>query len=189
MKKFFQKNLLSVIATFIIVSVCNAVPSNVYEIDASRNASLHNNIGVNYLNEKNYYAAIKEFEIAILINPNTQASAVYYNNLGKTYLKIGYPAMAEKAFKDALKKNSANFEFYQNLVASYKAQNILQKELTNALKDEKPVSKVIGGLILIESGKKELGVNMLDEFCFDEPEMILTKGVKKYLDSIGEDEF
>ncbi len=171
------------IITLIILSIGTALaaPSNTFKIDAAKNAVLHNNYGVNYLNQKDYYSAIKEFEIAISLNPDTQASSTYYNNIGKAFLNIGYPNLAEKAFKDALKYNSANFEFYQNLVTSYKEQKKLPSELKKAVSDTKPYSKVIGGLILIESGKLEPGINMLDEFCFDEPEMILTKGVKAYL--------
>ena len=157
----------------------------IYEIDAARNASIHNNRGVNLLKEKYYYGAIKEFEIAIQINPDTQATGTYYNNLGKTYLLIGYPDLAEQSFKLALGKNSANFEFYQNLVNSYKQQNKLQKEFKKTMNDKKNVSKVIAGLILIEMNKIESGINMLDEFCFDNPDMILTKGVRTYIDTVA----
>ena len=41
-----------------------------------------------YLEEKYYFGAIKEFQIAIALLPNSQASAAYYTNLGKTYEKI-----------------------------------------------------------------------------------------------------
>ena len=166
-----------------------AVPKNAFKIDASKNANLHNNKGVNYLNEKNYYGAIKEFEIAILINPDKQTSATYYNNLGKTYMQIGYYNMAENAFKDALKYNPLNFEFYQNLVQSYKEQNKLSSELDKLITDKNPTAKVIGGLILIENGKLESGINMLDEFCFDEPEMILSNGIRTYLQTVVPNNF
>lgn len=180
MKRIFY----TIIFIFISYSAVFAVPKNTFEIDAAKNAVIHNNLGVNYINTKDYASAIKEFEIAISINPDTQASATYYNNLGKTYLKIGYPNLAEKTFNNALKYNPSNFEFYQNLVTSYKEQKKLSSELKKAIADEKPTSKVIGGLILIESGKLEPGINMLDEFCFDEPEMILSKGVRAYLKTI-----
>lgn len=49
------------------ISTVFAVPSNTFKIDASKNAVLHNNYGVNYLNQKDYSSAIKEFEIAISI--------------------------------------------------------------------------------------------------------------------------
>ena len=160
----------------------------VYEIDASRNASIHNNLGVNYMKEHYYFGAIKEFEIAIMINPNTQASATYYNNLGKVYLKIGYYDLAEKSFKEALSRNATNFEFYQNLVESYKQQKKLQKELNKAMTDNKNLSKITAGLILIQMGKIEAGISMLDEFCYDEPDMIITKGIKNYIQTIADKE-
>ena len=51
-------------------------------IDATKNAFLHNNMGLRYMEEHCYYAAIQEFKIAISLNPNTQATAVYYKNIG-----------------------------------------------------------------------------------------------------------
>ena len=164
-------------------------PRFVYKIDATRHATVHNNIGVNHLKEKNYYGAIKEFEIAISINPNTQASATYYNNLGRTYMAIGYPKLAEKAFNEALKRNEMNFEFYQNIVGTYKAQKKMESEFLSAMQSDNPLSRVTAGLILIESGKFEAGINMLDEFCFDEPEMILSKGVRTYIQNLVPNDF
>ena len=180
-----MKKYLSLFLIFFFMGSAIAAPKNVFKIDATRNATTHNNLGVNYLNENDYYSAIKEFEMAIMINPNTQASATYYNNLGKTYLKIGYPNLAEKSFKAALKHDAANFEYYQNIVQTYKEQKKLKNEFEKAMKTNNPHSRVIAGLILIEEGKKEPGINMLDEFCFDEPEMILSKGVKEYLKSMA----
>lgn len=181
-----MKKFLNIVIIFLIF-IANT--GAVFEIDAAKNATLHNNRGINLLKENYYYGAIKEFEIAISINPNTQSSATYYNNLGKVYLIIGYPDLAEKSFNEALLRNSTNFEYYQNLVTSYKMQNKMQKELAKVMKDEKNVSKIIAGLILIEMGKKEAGINVLDEFCFDEPEMIVTKGVRNYIQTLATNEF
>jgi len=160
-----------------------------FEIDAAKNASIHNNRGVDYLLEANYSSAIKEFEIAIQLNPNTQASSVYYNNLGKVYMKLGHAHLAEKSFKEALKRNNMNFEYYHNIVLSFKSQNKLQSELKRYMLDKKPNAPVFVGLILIESGKLEAGINMLDEYCFDHPDMILTKGVKTYIQSVAPKQF
>lgn len=180
-------NKLLKIVFILILAISNF--GAVYEIDASRNASFHNNLGVNHLKEKYYYGAIKEFEMAIQLNPNTQATGTYYNNLGKTYLKIGYYNLAEKAFNSALEKNSANFEIYQNIVQTYKYQNKLEKELKKALEEKSILAKITAGLILIETGEFEAGINMLDEFCFEEPEMIITKGIKNYISNKVEDKY
>lgn len=179
-----MKKLVSIL---FILLICIGNYGAVYEIDASRNASIHNNIGVNYMKENYYFGAIKEFEMAIQLNPNTQASSTYYNNLGKAYLKIGYPNLAEKSFKEALVRNAANFEFYQNLVEAYSEQGKLKSELKKAMVDDNVLSKVTAGLIMIKLGKLEEGINTLDEFCFDEPEMILSKGVKTYLQSFAKE--
>ena len=63
-------------------------------IEAENNAFRHNNQGILYLKEKYYFGAIKEFKIAIDLLPNSQATAVYYSNLGRTYEEIGYPELA-----------------------------------------------------------------------------------------------
>ena len=76
----------------------------VYTIDATKNAYIHNNLGLRYMNEKCYYAAIQEFKIAISLNPNTQATASYYNNIGDAYMQLGeYRKAAENYKKAALK--------------------------------------------------------------------------------------
>ena len=72
-----------------------------YTIQAEKDAYYHNNVGLNYLKDRIYYAAIQEFKIAISLSPSTQASAIFYNNLGETYNFIGYPDMAKDCFEDA----------------------------------------------------------------------------------------
>ena len=69
-----------------------------YTIDATKDAYVHNNIGINYLKDRIYYAAIQEFKIAIQLSPNTQATAVFKNNLGETYNVIAYPDRARGCF-------------------------------------------------------------------------------------------
>ena len=85
-----------------------------YTIDAGKDAFYHNNVGLNYLKDRIYYAAIQEFKIAISLNPETQASAVYYNNLGECYMKIGYPDLAQDCFERAVKLYSLNFQYFLN---------------------------------------------------------------------------
>ena len=54
---------------------CGYKKPDVYVIDATKNAFLHNNMGLRYMEERCYYAAIQEFKIAISLNPNTQATS------------------------------------------------------------------------------------------------------------------
>ena len=68
MKKFLILSLI----TFSFLTSAYKKP-DVYEIDATKNAYIHNNLGLTYVDEKCWYAAIQEFKIAISLNPNTQA--------------------------------------------------------------------------------------------------------------------
>ena len=87
-----------------------------YVINAEKDAFFHNSLGVNYLQDRIYYAAIQEFKMAISLNPKTQATAVYFNNLGKVYMTIGYPQLALDCFQNARTQYNLNLEFYENLV-------------------------------------------------------------------------
>ena len=82
-----KKILSLLIIIFLTATNAFAVVSGLYldtslnKIDAERNAHIHNNTGLMYMQEGFYYGAIKEFKLAIDLNPNTQATAVYYSNL------------------------------------------------------------------------------------------------------------
>ncbi len=152
-----------------------------YTIEAQKNAYFHNNLGLNYMQDKCYYAAIQEFKIAISLDPNTQASAVYYNNLGDTYMIIGYPNLAEDCYLNALKLYGLNLKYYINLVECYKRLGVMETRMRALDINTNPFNKVLKGLLLIESGNKRDGVIMLDEFCSAEPDLIITGGIKSYL--------
>src|SRR5574344_1245695 len=117
MKKFL-------ITVFLLSSILPTYASGgtivTYVIDPEKNAYLHNNKGVEYVKEQCYYAAIQEFKMAISLNPQKQATAIYFNNLGKVYMTIGYPELALDWCNNAITPHSLNFEYYQNLADCYK---------------------------------------------------------------------
>ena len=154
-----------------------------YEIKPENNAYLHNNMGLRYMDEKIYYAAIQEFKIAISLNPNTQATALYYNNLGEAYMAIGYPDYAKDCFERAIKQYNLNFKFYQNLVQSFKGMKILKTKLKqySTQNSKNPLDRVILGLLYIENGELKKGIVTLDEFTLSEPDLLITPAIKKYL--------
>jgi tetratricopeptide (TPR) repeat protein len=153
-----------------------------YVIDPVKNAYEHNNLGLMYMEEKCYYAAIQEFKIAISLNPKTQATAVYFNNLGKVYMTIGYPNLALDCFKNAITQYSLNFEYYQNLVDCYDKLGKTQEKLNfYRQKTKNPVSKVMLGLLEEQTGDKKKAVIILDEFAHSEPDLLITPAVKKHL--------
>lgn len=161
-----------------------------FNIDAEKNAVSHNNMGLLYLEEDYYFGAIKEFQMAISLNPHNQSTAVYYNNLGDVYMKIQYPNLAQTCFEQAIAQNPMQFNYYSNLVDSFKAQKILDKKLRQyKMKQNNPLNSIIIGLILIQKGDITQGVIKLDEFCIREPDLIITSAVRKYLKQYTKDSF
>ena len=132
---------------------------DVMTIDAERNAVKHNNMGVLYMQDRYYAPAIKEFQMAVLLNPDSQASAVYYANLANCYMKIGYPALAQDTLQRAIKLNPMNLTYYEDLAVVFKRQGILSQKLKYYQKNsaKNPLSLIMVGMILMEQGKASKG--------------------------------
>ena len=109
------KKLCVILLFFTLVFCTGYKKPYKYTILAEKDAFYHNNVGLNYLKDRIYYAAIQEFKIAISLSPSTQASAIFYNNLGETYNFIGYPEQALPCFEDAIKLYGLNFKYYLNI--------------------------------------------------------------------------
>lgn len=177
-----MKKLLIVLMLFVSAfALCGATDMN-YVIDAEANAARHNNLGLAYLQERYYFGAIKEFEIAINLNPNSQASAIYFNNLGRTYIAIGYPELAEAKFLQAIRKYPLNFEFYKNLVDAYGKQNCIEERLKYHKKYRKnKLDDITIALLYGAMGQIKTELTILDEFCETEPDLIITPAIRHYV--------
>lgn len=170
---------------FISICILSPVSFADHTIKARNNAYIHNNKGLIYLEENYYYGAIKEFQIAIDLNPDSQASAVYYVNLGNTYEKIGYANLARSCFEKAVSLNALCFDYYLKMTENYEKLGIAEDKL-NEYKNNKtsPFNDIITGLLYIQTGNISTGIIVLDEFCNKEPNLIITKGVRDYLDKL-----
>lgn len=176
MKKIFSLFLLSVML------LCSGYRKPYrYTIDAEKDAFLHNNVGLNYLKDRIYYAAIQEFKIAIQLSPNTQATAIFKNNLGDTYTYIGYPDMARICYEDAIKLYGLNFKYYLNLAECYKTLGITQTKIKEYSTSTLPYDKIMLGLLYIQTGSVRKGVNTLDELCSEEPDLLIIPAIRQYL--------
>lgn len=153
----------------------------VYTIDATKNAFLHNNMGLRYMSEKCYYAAIQEFKIAISLNSNTQATAVYYKNIGDAYMAIGYPDMARQPYEDAIKQYSLNFQYYKDLAKCYKVLGLVPAKISEYSKGNNHLNKIMLGLLYMENGDLKRGIIILDEFTMSEPDLLITPAVKQFV--------
>ena len=181
-----MKKILLISLLFLSILTSGYRKPDVYVIDATKNAYLHNNMGLRYMNERCmnercYYAAIQEFKIAISLNPNTQATAVYYNNIGDAYMKIGYPDMARQPYEDAVKQYSLNFKYYKDLARCYKDLGLVNAKIKEYSSDKNALNRVMLGLLYIESGNLKRGIIILDEFTMSEPDLLITPAVKQYI--------
>ncbi len=158
-----------------------------YTIDAEKDAFFHNNVGLNYLSDRIYYAAIQEFKIAIQLSPNTQATAIFKNNLGETYNYIGYPDMARVCFEDALKLYGLNLKYYMNLADCYVNLNIANTKISEYSASKSIYDKIMLGILYIKTGEKRKGVILLDELCQLEPDLLITPAIRQYLKEVTKD--
>lgn len=182
-----RKNLATVLILFVMSFITSGyMKPNVYQIDAGKNAIMHNSLGLKFVSEQNYYDAIQEFSLAIALNPKTQATAVYYNNLGETYMKIGYFKEAQRCFETSIAQYNLNFLYYQNLVQSFKAQKIVKTKIKvyEAKNDKNTLNMIVLGLLYVANGDVRSGIIKLDEFCMREPDLLITGAVRNYLSGI-----
>ena len=158
-----------------------------YTIDAEKNAYNHNNIGLNYLKDRIYYAAIEEFKIAITLSQNTQSTAIYKTNLGNTYMFIGYPELARICYEDALKMYGLNLQYYINLANCYEQLNIVNTKIKEYESSNSIYDKILLGILYIQTGQKRRGVIVLDDICLSEPDLLITPAIKQYLNDVAKE--
>jgi len=169
------------VLTFIIaLLLCQG---GTFVIDPTKNAIWHNEKGMSFLDLKYYGAAIREFQIAILLNPESEASSAFYNNLGMTYYKIDDYNSAEKNFQRAFELKPFYLEYYKNFINTYKKRNllgILTVKNTNALiTDEKDIQALLMlGLIHQDLGNIELAAGYLRKFVRLAPNLSVSKQLK-----------
>lgn len=178
-----KKILTAILIIYLSVQTANAAGTiATYVIDPEKNAYHHNNLGIMYVEERDYYAAIQEFKMAISLNPSTQATATYFNNLGKVYMTIGYPELAQDCFQNALKQYPLNLEYYQQLAKCYKQRGLAQVKLQEYKNKKKSsLDRVMLGLLYEQCGDVKKAIFVLDDFTSSEPDLLITPAVKRYI--------
>lgn len=180
MKKF------SIIALLISAIMCSGYKKTeeTYVIDAEQNAYLHNNRGLIHLQENSYQPAIQEFKIAISLSPDVQASAVFYNNLGETYMKLNHPELAQDCFERALQQFPMNFRYYKNVAQCYYQLGYAEDQIKQSYVDSNPLGLILRGLLYELNGDTVNAIVALDEFTVKEPDLIITEAVRQYLNQL-----
>ena len=177
-------------------------------VDAQKAAQFHNNMGTFYFKDKDYFAAIKEYRIAIGINPDAQTTATYFNNLGKVYLLLGeiqtknglplqgwddFSKMAKVCFEEAVLKDCMKLEYYENLVKAYEltGESDTKKEYFLSNRDKNIFNVIPAAIILSKQGNMQYANMLLDDFVVQNPDIIISNDLKKLIkintDKIKED--
>lgn len=171
-----------IILLLVTTLICSAYKKPYkYTIQAEKDAYYHNNLGLNYLKDRVYYAAIQEFKIAISLSPSTQASAIFYNNLGETYNFIGYPDSALGCFESAIKLYGLNLQYYINLVHCYMSLGTASSKIKEYQFSQDIYNRITLGILYIETGETRKGINTLDEICMQEPNLLITPALRQYI--------
>ncbi len=154
-------------------------------IDAVKNAYLHNNMGNIYLNEKNYNAALKEYEIAFKLTADTNSSSTYAYNIARCHILLNNYEVAKYFIEEAIKKDCINMTYYEALVDCYIKLKVEEQELIKCLNDDiNPYSRIIAGLIYLKTGQKLNAKIIFDEFSANNPDMIITNDVRMILKNL-----
>ena len=176
-----MKKLFTILLLFVMIFCSGYRKPHKYTILAEKDAYYHNNVGLNYLKDRIYYAAMQEFKIAISLSPSTQASAIFYNNLGETYNYIGYPDYALDCFENAVKLYGLNFKYYINLADCYIKLNTADAKIKEFQNSDVIYDKIKLGILYIKTGAVRKGINVLDEISMEEPDLLITPAIRQYI--------
>jgi tetratricopeptide (TPR) repeat protein len=166
----------------VILIILPLVQASTFQIDPAKNAIWHNQRGLFFLRFGNYLGAIQEFNIAIALNHETEVTGVFYNNLGRTYRKLGVNQNALECFQKAISYDPNFLEFHLNMIDTYEQMgklNSLIKGYENILAKNRYDSRAYLelGLIHRKLGNNDRAVGYLREFKRLEPDLDITKQI------------
>ncbi len=179
---------LKLIALIAIMFLCQA---GTFTIDPTKNAVWHNERGLFFLGLRYYAAAIKEFQLAITLNPDSEVSSTFYNNLGRSYYEIGDYNSAEIIYKKAIELKPYYLEFRENLIKTYEQKGTLNEivEFHNNLIIEDPgnlQSYLMLGLIYKKYQNNDYALIYLNKFVQLAPEFGITNQIKQIISDLKE---
>jgi len=148
-------------------------------LDVVKNARGHSNMGNIYFDEKNYVGAIKEYEIAYNLEPNTRMAAAYLYNIARCYMIMGRFDLAKNAIEGAISKDYMNITYYNALADCVVAQGSTKAQIEKLSGESKnPYNKIIVGLIYLKQGKIRDARTIFDDFAAKNPNNIMSEDIK-----------
>ncbi len=195
MKKLFLSFLMF---AFLCLPNC----AEEFPIDAAQNAQMHNNKGVEYMKERDYFAAIQEFKFAIAINPYHQTTAVFFNNLGKAYLELAkiqyekkltkkdadFAEWAKISFEAAIDQDYLKLQYYENLADSIELTKKINREIKEYTERsiKNPMWLIEVALLYEKKGEYTNAKICIDEFIVKYPDLIIIDTLRNYIKKLDE---
>ncbi len=154
-------------------------------IDATKNATLHNNMGNIYFDEKNYFGALEEYKIAYQLNPKGQIGAVYLYNIARCYIIFNKIEEAKNLIEQAIFNDCMNLVYYDFLAQCYSELGIKKSEFNKLLNDEiNPYNKILAGLIYLKRDEKLKAKAVFENFIKEYPSMEITQDIESLLNRL-----
>ncbi len=161
-----------------------AADNDYYQMDD--NAIYHFHQGEMWMSVGQYGAAIREFQIAIRLKPETAMTSSLYNDLGSAYLEAREFPRAIVSFQQAIKLNPNFSLYYENLVRAYGKEGEIQSaiaQLHQATQNNHNDVQAwyLLGLLYKANGYKTASRNAFQTFVQLAPSSELTDVAKLYL--------
>ncbi|MBR1616977.1 tetratricopeptide repeat protein, partial [bacterium] len=156
-------------------------------IDVTKNARTHSNMGNLYFQEKNYYAAFKQYEIAYDLVADTKGGAAYLYNMAVCMKHLGNYKAAKIFLDEVIKKDYMNLTYYDALVDCYVALGSYETELKKYLSDStNPYNRIVAGLIYMKTNRVREAKILFDEFVNENPKMMISDDVRIILRELSD---
>jgi tetratricopeptide (TPR) repeat protein len=94
---------------------------------------------------------------------------------------IGYPEMAQDCYENAIKLYGLNLRYYLNLAECYKRMGLSNFKIKELGNSNNIYDRIKLGLLYIQTDSVRRGINILDEICMEEPDLLITPALKQYI--------
>ena len=102
-----------------------------------------------------------------------------------SFIKFFYIFSKNFAFSlEIIKLYGLNLKYHMNLVKSYVSIGITKTKIQEFEQSKDVYDRIKLGLLYIETGEYRKGVNILDEICYDEPDLLITPALRQYIKQI-----
>ena len=92
--------------------------------------------------------------------------------------------MAKDCFENAIRLYGLNFKYYMNLTDCYINLGIANNKIAEFEKSDNVFDRIQLGILYIKLGETRKGINLLDEICANEPDLLITPAIRQYISEV-----